>query len=128
MFGKIHEQLNVLFVTVKWGFSIHIGNQMEQLFFLILYFLQLSTCKVFLMKRLCRRFCTNKLVVVLFLHFLLSFPTSIAEPKMTQRMPTIMERFSWVCAARSTERITITMNTASTPRTASIFKRFLLVE
>jgi hypothetical protein len=43
----------------------------------------------------------------------------IIAPKMTQRMPTIMERFSWVCAARSTETTTMTMNTISTARTAS---------
>jgi len=36
----------------------------------------------------------------------------ITEPKMTQRMPTIMERFSWVCAARSTESTTMTMKAA----------------
>jgi hypothetical protein len=28
---------------------------------------------------------------------------------MTQRMPTIMKHFSWVCAARSTESTTMTM-------------------
>ena len=43
----------------------------------------------------------------------------IIAPKMTQRMPTIMERLSWVCAVRSTETTTMTMNTISTARTAN---------
>lgn len=42
------------------------------------------------------------------------------EPKKTQRIPTIMERFSWVCAPSSTPRITANMNTNSTPSTAHI--------
>ena len=44
----------------------------------------------------------------------------IAVPKMMQRMPTIMDRFSWVWAARSTESTTITMNTASIASRPSI--------
>ena len=44
------------------------------------------------------------------------------EPKMTQRMPTIMERFSWVWAPRSTPATTTAMNAASRASTPSIFR------
>ena len=43
------------------------------------------------------------------------------EPKMTQRMPTIMERFSWVWAPTSTPATTAAMNTAWMASTPSIF-------
>jgi len=43
------------------------------------------------------------------------------DPKMTQRMPTIMERFSWVCAPRITPITTAATNRISTARIANAF-------